>query len=332
MIKGILLSKDGIKLSEVYSKEILSKLQEYNIDISKVYTQSDIGSIDFSSVEFIFSTWSMPCLSEVEVNSFFPSLKAVFYAAGTVKYFARPFIANGVEIFNADYANGISVADYVTGQILLASKGYYQSQQLYKKKRYRKAREIAYRHVGNYDTNIGIIGAGKIGKKVIENLFPYRVNVFVYDPLFSEEDEMKYGCRRVDLDELFIVCDVISNHLPDITSTVGVLNYDLFKLMKNNSTFINTGRGRQVDEKGLIKKLKNDKSICALLDVTTREPLIPWSRFFFMKNIFLTPHIAGSTNREQQRMGEYILDVFEDYVLGNKSFHSVSIEMLDKMT
>ena len=138
--------------------------------------------------------------------------------------------------------------------------------------------------------------------------------------------------EKSKLEEIFKKCDVISNHLPDIKSTKEILNYDLFMLMKDYSTFINTGRGRQVDERGLIKALSNNRTICAVLDVMSREPMIFTSKFYTMSNIFITPHIAGSTNQEQWRMADYMIDAFEDYITGKKSKYYVNPDKVELMT
>lgn len=303
-----------------------------NLDINNVFAEKDLGRKDFSSVEYIFSTWSMPTLTEEQIKEYFPSLKAIFYAAGTVKYFAKAFINCGVQVFSADYANAVAVSDYVCAEIMLATKGFYQAQLMYKHRKFYSARQCSQHHVGNYGAEIGIIGVGKIGRLVIQNLKRHDLILLACDPVLTEEDATILGCEKVKMSDLFTRCDVISNHLPDIDSTVGILNYDLFSRMKDYATFINTGRGRQVNEKDLIRSLSENKTRCAVLDVMSREPMFPVSRFYTMDNIFITPHIAGSTNQEQLRMGSYMIDAYEDYINGRISPYQVSAEKIDLMT
>ena len=80
--------------------------------------------------------------------------------------------------------------------------------------------------------------------------------------------------------------------------------------MMKFSTFINTGRGNQIVEDDLVKAMKEDKTRTALLDVTLKEPPIPFSPILRTKNIFLTPHIAGSQGNEIYGLYEKI---FRDY-------------------
>ena len=328
----IFLIKEGLKIREVYSGKVIKKMNSLMLNADNVYYEADIGVKDFSDVKYIFSTWNMPLLTKEQIKHFFPSLEAVFYAAGTVRYFAKPLIDLGIKVFSADYANGKVVADFASSQIILATKGYYQSQYFYNHRHFQKARKIASNHIGTYGANIGIIGAGKVGRTVIENLSKYDLTIYICDPMIDDVESKNIGGIKTDLEGLFTRCDVISNHLPDITSTRNILNYNLFKLMKDNSTFINTGRGNQVVEKDLVKALKMNKTLCAVLDVTCREPLLPTSRLFRLDNVFLTPHIAGSLNAEQQRMAEYMLDAYEDYTSGKESPYMVLPEMLERMT
>ena len=116
--------KDGLKLQQAII-ELRPGLKGVSY-----YTKDEITRNQslFSDTEIVFSTWYMPTFSEEEIKKIFPSLRVVFYAAGTVKYFAEPFLNNGVRVFSSAKANGISVAEFVTAQIILANKGYFQAQ------------------------------------------------------------------------------------------------------------------------------------------------------------------------------------------------------------
>ncbi len=320
--------KDGVKL-----KNTLGGL---NADFSSVknYTKENIlgRSERFKDTAFIFSTWYMPIFSEDEVREYLPSLKAIFYAAGTVKYFADSFLNVGVRIFSAAKANAIPVAEFVTAQIILANKGYFQAQKEYKKPFWRisfnKARNYTLQKKGNYNAKIGIIGCGDIGSRVVELLKPYKVDVCVYDPFLSDERVQELGVKRTDMKEIFHNSDVISNHLPNITETKGMINWGLLSLMKENATFINTGRGAQVIEKDLAKIMRKKPNACALLDVTTREPVWPWSQLLRRKNVFMTPHIAGSLSCENNRMVEYMLTAYFNTIAGRTDICEITFDEL----
>lgn len=335
-MKAIFLAKNDEKIKTVYQDDMVKKYLPSLLHM-KVATKETVKSHkeEYLDTRFIFSTWYMPQFTEEEVKSLFPSLEAVFYAAGTVKYFAEPFLNNGIKVFSAAKANGIPVAEFTASQIILANKGYFQAQRAYRKRTYRLAYNKAHSFInakpGNYRTRIGLIGAGTVGRRVIELLEPYHVKICVYDPYVSEETLEKMRVERCSLEEMFATCDVISNHLPDTKETKGILNYSLFSKMKSSVTFINTGRGAQVIESDLIKAMKEKPLACALLDVTSHEPLFPWSPLYRMKNIFFTPHMAGSSGTEEERMAEYMLEAYSDYISGKSNPCEISKEMLQTM-
>ena len=98
----------------------------------------------------------MPGGGELKLVDYLPNVKAVFYAAGSVRYFANEYFEKGVRIFSAYAANAIPVAEYTVGQILLANKGFFQSSLLAKAGKHKEATDASHAHVGNYGANIGI--------------------------------------------------------------------------------------------------------------------------------------------------------------------------------
>ncbi len=302
------------------------------------YTKEDVirNSSELKDCRYIFSTWYMPEFSEEEIAELFPSLECVFYAAGTVKYFAEPFLKKGVRVFTAAQVNGIPVAEFAAAQIILAGKGYFQAQRAYRwpawRRRYNASRAYAERKSGNYGAMVGIIGCGAIGSKVVELLSSYNLNMCVCDPYLNQERADFLGVKKVSIEDLFETCDVISNHLPDIPETRGIIGESLLNRMKPTATFINTGRGAQVDEKALDRVLKRHKDRCALLDVTSHEPLFPWSPLYRRKNVFLTPHIAGSLSGEHGRMVEYMVMAYRDVMEGNPNPCETSLDIISKQS
>ena len=335
-MKAIFLLNNKGNVDYVYSKESQERIKSLiDIDLNDIYCQEELEANPekFKDVEYIFSTWSMPGGTEPkdDFGRFMPNLKALFYAAGSVRYFAESYFKRNVRVFSAYAANAIPVAEYSVAQILLANKGFYQSSVLAKAGNYEEAHKVSLAHCGNYDSKVGIIGAGMIGKKVIELLKPYKLNILVYDIFMSEEQAKEMGVTKVDLDTLFSECDVVSNHLANVPATVGILTKELFAKMKINSTFINTGRGQQTDEDGMLDVFETRKDICAVLDVTITEPPVAGTKFFTLPNVFLTPHIAGSQANEVQRMSELIVDELERYLKNEPCLYEITPEKFKTM-
>lgn len=282
---------------------------------------------------FIFSTWGMPRFSEKEIRQRFPNLKAVFYAAGTVKDFAGPFLDAGVRVFSAAAANGVAVAEFAAAQIILANKGYFQATRAFRwpiwRRGFRKLHAMAEAHAGNMGATVGILGCGAIGSRVVELLRGYDLTVKVYDPYLSEERVQQLGVQSVGMDEIFSSCDVISNHLPNIPDTQKIINERLLTMMKPYATLVNTGRGAQIDESALARVMRKRRDLTALLDVTTHEPPFPWSGLFRRRNIFLSPHIAGSLNHEVDRMADFAASQYADYMAGTSPQGEITLSNIN---
>ena len=273
----------------------------------------------------------MPEFTEDEIKLCFPSLKCVFYGAGSVQKFARPFLACGVKVFSAWAANAVPVAEFTVAQIILANKGYFLTNRLYHAEGRKSAGAAFKKCNGNYGETVGIIGAGMIGKLVIEMLKQYKLNVIVFDPFLPDEKASELGVEKCELTELFERAFVVSNHLANNEQTKGMLHYGHFHRMRENAVFINTGRGAQVVEDDLVRILEERPDLTALLDVNYPEPPVEGHPFYTLPNCLMTPHIAGSAGDEVARMGEYMLDEYKAYADGKTCKYEVSIKMLETM-
>ena len=332
-MNAIFISEQKEMFKQVYIKEYVDFLKKRLDTDGEVYNKTDIKSNPklCKDVEYIFSTWDMPELDESEIKTLFPKLKCIFYAAGTIKYFAKPFWNCGVRIFSAKAANGIPVAEYTVSQIILANKGMFFAAKNINSQNFESVRSIAEKFSGNFEQSVGLIGVGMIAKKVIRLLENYDVNIMVYDPYLSDSDAECLNVKKCTLAEIFETCNVISNHMANTKETEGMLDYNLFKRMKPYSTFINTGRGAQVAEDDLIRVLKGRDDIMALLDVTYPEPPHADNPLFEMNNCILTPHIAGSKHSEYHRMAKYMIDEYMRYSSGEKCLYEERKENFDIM-
>ena len=299
----------------------------------EVYTKADVLACPerFAGVEGVFSTWGMPRFTEEEIRVCLPSLKAVFYGAGTVQSFARPFLNRGVRIFSAWAANGVPVAEYTVAQILLANKGFFSAARLAKTEGREAARKEHVCYPGNFDQKVGLIGVGMIGSMVARMLGAYRLEVLAFDPFLPEARAKELGIRLCSLEEVFRECSVVSNHLANNAQTRGMLGGSLFACMRPYATFINTGRGAQVVEEELVRILRQRPDLTALLDVTDPEPPVQGHPFYELPNCVLTPHIAGSSGFETLRMGEYMLEEYSNYIQGKPCKYEVTEKMLETM-
>lgn len=329
-MKAIFLSDKDFKVRYVYNGkalEIISTLIELD---KTIYSSADLKTKDLTDTTIIFSTWGMPELTKEEITNYFPNLKALFYGAASVQKFARPFLELGIKVFSAWHADAVAVAEYTVSTILLAAKGFFNLLDRTKAD-FRTAKEYLDNYPGLYNSKIGILGYGAIGSLVIEMLKPYKVQIYLSSTSVTKEKAEELGITLCPMEEIFKICDVVSNHIADNENTVGIITKDYLLSMKNFSSFINTGRGRQVCEDGLVEKLESDESFTAILDVTYPEPLPRDSKLLQLRNCFLTPHMAGSQKNEVQRLGDYIAEEFARYMQDKPLKYEVKKEMLNKM-
>ena len=146
----------------------------------------------------------------------------------------------------------------------------------------------------SYETTLGIVGFGIIGRKVVKKLSGFDFNVLVYDPFAKQEDADTYGVRLVNLDTLMQQADIISVHARLLPSTENLIGAHEIALMKPNAIIVNTARAGLVDEEALIEALSKHKIKAAALDVFREEPLPDDHILHQLDNVIITPHMAGN--------------------------------------
>jgi phosphoglycerate dehydrogenase-like enzyme len=258
-----------------------------------------------------------------------PRLKAVFYAAGSVKGFATPeSYKRGILISSAWQANAVPVAEYSLATILLGLKGFWFSQRLARAGKFIHQQSPV---VGAFRSNVGLVSLGAIGRLVAGHLAKHEINILAYDPFASPSVAASLGVSLVSLEDLFAKSHVVSLHTPWLLETEKMINAPLLRSMLPGATLINTSRGAVVDETDLCAVLAERPDITAILDVTHPEPPLPDSPLRTLENVVLTPHIAGSMSGEIARMGYWMKDELDLYLAGKPLQHAVSEDMLARM-
>jgi len=296
----------------------------------EVVTPQNLSShaANLRDVEVIFATWGMWELSGEELRAL-PNLKAVFYGAGSVRIFAWPLLAREILVTSAWAANAVPVAEFTLAQILLANKGYYRNMTEF---RGGGRLEAMFRGQGNYGASVAILGAGQIGRKLIELLRPFHLRVLCYDPYLSQKGAELLGVEKIEsLEEAFRRGDVVSNHIADTPATVGLITGSHFSMLPHNAVFINTGRGTTVRAEEFLSAMMSRPDLTALLDVTEPEPLPLNHPLRALPNVYISGHIAGSIGAELERMGDLALDEFERWRTGQPLRYAVTPAMLETM-
>lgn len=145
-----------------------------------------------------------------------------------------------------------------------------------------------------YGKTFGQIGFGMIGKEVAKRAHALDMNVLVYDPYISQEQMDYLGAKKVDLDTVMKESDFISVNCNVVPETVGLVSREKIALMKPTAYFVNTARAKVLDYDALYDALAEKKIAGAGLDVYPVEPIPAGNKFLSLRNVVLTPHLAGS--------------------------------------
>jgi phosphoglycerate dehydrogenase-like enzyme len=276
-----------------------------------------------SDVEMIFSGWGMAELTEDFLRAA-PNLEVVFYGAGSIRYFATDAAWDrGIVITSAYAANAVPVSEYTLAQVLLSLKRtWYYARQIKEEQRWISKDSVP----GAFESTVGLISLGKIGRLVAERLQPFDLKVLAYDPYVPSAEAEALGVELVELNHIFERADVVSLHAPKLPETLGMITGAHLSAMKENATFINTARGAIVREQEMIEVLQSRPDLYAILDVTDPEPPVPGSPLYTLPNVVLTPHIAGSMGSECRRMGQTMVAELARYLVGEPLRWSISRE------
>ena len=263
--------------------------------------------------EVILSGWGMATLDEA-FQAATPNLKAVFYGAGTIKSLVTDsFWKRGIIITSSYAANAVPVIEFTLAQIILSLKrGWHYALSIKREGHYVPRTPVP----GAFESTVGIISLGMIGRGVCQRLQALDVKVIAYDPFVSAEEMAELGVEACSLETVFRRADVVSLHTPWLKETEGLITGAHLAAMKPEATFINTARGAIVREAEMIAVLQQRPDLYALLDVTYPEPPAAGSPLYSLPNIVLTPHIAGSLDSECRRMGQLAVDQLRKYLNG----------------
>ncbi len=265
-----------------------------------------------ADADVIVSTWGMPALTAERLGAL-PRLKAVFYCAGTVRFFATPPLwERGILVTSAAAANAVPVVEYTVAMIVLGLK-----KALFLPYGHRQADDGQWGDPSSYERTVGIVGLSSIGRGVaraLPALLP-TVRLVAYDPYATRENTADLRVELADLDEVCRRSDLLSIHAPDLPATYHMVGARQLALLPDHATVLNTARGRLLDHDALAAECAAGR-LDAILDVTDPEPLPADHPLRSLPNVMLTPHIAGSRGTELRRMTDLALGDLEAWLDG----------------
>ncbi len=229
----------------------------------------------------------------------------------------------GVPVFNAPFSNTRSVAELVIGEIVMLLR--------------RIIPRSVSAHEGGWDKSadgsfevrgktLGIVGYGNIGSQLSNLAEAMGMRVIFFDLT----DKLRHGnTEPVDtLEELLAQSDIVSMHVPETPQTANMIGEEQLRMMRKGSFLINNSRGTVVDLDALARALKDKHLAGAAVDVFPVEPASNKEKFVTplqgIDNVILTPHVGGSTEEAQERIGSEVAKKLIEYSDIGSTFGAVN--------
>ncbi len=272
------------------------------------------------------SSWGTPSLTSAILEAA-PGLKVWAHAAGSAKRRMCPEAwEKGVVLTSAAAAIAVDVAELTIGFMTI---GLRRVIPYMREMAANAAIDMDASH-SLYRKTVGIIGAGHVGRRVMELLKPYKARILLYDPYLDAEQAETLGAELVDLEKMARESDVVTCHAPRLDGTHHMVNGTHFKLMKDDAIFINNAVGDNVDEAALIEELEKGR-LFAFLDASSPQPPEPDSPLRRLPNVVLTPGHAALAGQRPSVIGEMAVEELRRFFAGEPQMHQLTREMLDRI-
>jgi D-3-phosphoglycerate dehydrogenase len=224
----------------------------------------------------------------------------------------------GIMVLHTPDANTGTVAEHTVALIGAVSKHLLFLDEETRKGNFKTARRL-YLPVDLDGKTLGIIGYGRIGKQVAKKCMgAYNMKVIIYDPYIDDSVVAPGVTRYASEEKVYMEADVLSIHVPMSPETKMHVNEKLLSLLKPSAYLINTARGNIVDEKFLVKMLKENKLKGAAFDVLANEPPIDNEEFLGCPNTIISPHTAALTEECTVRVACEAASGIVDFLEGRK--------------
>lgn len=210
----------------------------------------------------------------------------------------------GIQVVNTPGANTNAVAEHALWAMMHCAKNFNRAEKALREGKFSIAgslpglvQKFGYSTLELKAKSLGLIGFGRIARRLSEFARCLQMDIKAYDPLVPDEAFQAMGVRRVGtIAEGITEADFVSLHVPYMKETHHLIGEKQLAQMKREAFLINTSRGGIVDETALFKALKEKKIAGAALDVFEKEPPPADLPFFGLDNVIVTPHMAAMTD------------------------------------
>ncbi len=232
-----------------------------------------------------------------------------------------------VLVCNTPGKNKQAVADHTFALILGIARRIVYCDRSLREKRWEHAQILSYEI---WQKTIGIVGLGAIGQNVALRAKGFQMNIVGYDTVWPEEFAQEYNIKRLTLEQLLEVSDIVTLHLPLNKNTIGMIDKKALALMKPTALLINTARGAIVKESDLCEALENGVIAGAGIDVFEKEPPTD-SPLIELDKTILSPHTAFLTYDSINEMNLAAVEQIIMFYSGNQPQYMVNPEVVDSI-
>lgn len=307
MKPGVLVTVRPDLRRKIFDEAALSALESF-AEVTYHAGEADMTGEELKRAigdfEGLITCWGSPAVTE-DVLREARRLRIISHAAGSIRPYVCPeALEKGIVLTNASSAIAISVAETTLGMIICSLRGLCLHDRRLREGQGRIPGWRAYELSGK---TVGIIGMGEVGRRVMKLLRPFGCRILVFDPFKKEGEIAEAGGSPSSLKRLIEESDIVSLHAPDIPENRHMISADLIASMRQGCLFVNTARGRLVDEEALLAHVKSGR-IRVALDVFEGAPLEVAGDLGDASNALLTPHIAGLAVESRKRQGRTVVE------------------------
>ncbi|CZR96303.1 MULTISPECIES: D-2-hydroxyacid dehydrogenase [unclassified Clostridioides] len=311
----------NILITDGIEKEAARKLRELNFNVIEQFYEKDVLGDKLKDVDVLVVRSATKVTKDV-IDKALEGKKLKLIVRGgvgldniDVKYAE----ANGIKVMNTPNASSISVAELTIGQLFVLARFINTANVTMRDGKWEKKK---YKGTEINGKTLGLIGFGRIAKEVAKRAELLGMDVIYTDIMGEAQGFNKY--RFCDMEEVLEKADFLSLHIPFDKNKGAVITEKEINKMKDGAYLINCARGGLVDEKDLLKALDEGKLSAAAIDVYEQEPTLNLDLVNHPR-VSPTPHIGASTVEAQERIGEEIVNVIQDFFLDFNNLIEVAL-------
>jgi len=228
----------------------------------------------------------------------------------------------GIIVVNSPEGNTVAAAEHTWAMLLAMTR---QIPQAYSKLKAGNWDKKSFKGIEVLNKTLGVVGLGKIGKRVASYALGMGMKVIAYDPFVTADYAKSLGVEIKALEDVIKEADFITLHIPKTKETAGIINADAIAKMKKGVRIVNVARGGIIDETALFEALKSGQVAAAALDVFDKEPLPSDSPLLTLDNIVVTPHLGASTVEAQVNVAIDVAEQIVEVLKGGAARSAVNI-------